>query len=190
MSLRVLVIPEDPTHNGYILKPLVHAILADLNRPRAKVTVLGNPRVQGYDDAYRTIIEDLPGLYAHMDCWLFMPDADRASATAMRDLEAQLERQGIRLLCCPAQPEVEIYACVANRQSLGATWQELRQHNRLKEDIFQPLLARHGHQDEAGGGRESLTRAALIRLPALYKLCPELAVLRDRLRVLLESLSQ
>lgn len=29
MSLRVLVIPEDPTHNGYILRPLTEMVLAD-----------------------------------------------------------------------------------------------------------------------------------------------------------------
>lgn len=29
MSVRVLVIPEDPTHNGYILKPLVEMVLAE-----------------------------------------------------------------------------------------------------------------------------------------------------------------
>ena len=28
MSIRVLVIPEDPSNNGYILKPLVDAMLA------------------------------------------------------------------------------------------------------------------------------------------------------------------
>ncbi|MFO1523674.1 MAG: hypothetical protein U1G05_16920 [Kiritimatiellia bacterium] len=38
MSFKVLVIPEDPTNNGYILKPLVQAILDDAGRPQARVT--------------------------------------------------------------------------------------------------------------------------------------------------------
>jgi hypothetical protein len=35
VSFKVLVIPEDPTNNGYILKPLVEAILADAGKPGA-----------------------------------------------------------------------------------------------------------------------------------------------------------
>ena len=49
MSFKVLVIPEDPTHNGYILKPLVESILTDAGKPNARVTVLTNSRLQGYD---------------------------------------------------------------------------------------------------------------------------------------------
>ena len=47
MSLRVLVIPEDPTHNGYILKPIAEMILADVGKPNAKVELLTNPRLTG-----------------------------------------------------------------------------------------------------------------------------------------------
>ena len=55
MSFKVLVIPEDPTHNGYLLKPLVERILGDTGKPNAKVTVLTNPRFQGYDQASKAI---------------------------------------------------------------------------------------------------------------------------------------
>ena len=53
MSFRVLVIPEDPTWNGYILKPLAKALLADAEKPAAKVTLLTNPRIRGYDQALK-----------------------------------------------------------------------------------------------------------------------------------------
>ena len=42
MSFRVLVIPEDPTLNGYILKPLAERLLEDAGKPNAKVKVLDN----------------------------------------------------------------------------------------------------------------------------------------------------
>ena len=82
MSFRVLVIPEDPTWNGYILTPLTKALLADAGKPKAVVKLLENPRLRGYAHALR----------------------------AIRD-------ESIPLLCCPAQPEVEIYACVGFRFS-------------------------------------------------------------------------
>ena len=44
MSFRVLVIPEDPTWNGYILKPLTKALLNDAGKPNAKVKQAGGGR--------------------------------------------------------------------------------------------------------------------------------------------------
>ena len=55
MSFKVLVIPEDHTHNGAILKPLVQAVLADAGKLAADVRVLDNPRVQGFEQAVAAI---------------------------------------------------------------------------------------------------------------------------------------
>ncbi len=71
MSFRVLVIPEDPTYNGYILRPLAETMLAEAGRPNARVTVLANPKLDGYDHAvqaiktlsnYRNLLEMCPEL--------------------------------------------------------------------------------------------------------------------------------
>jgi len=181
MSFRVLVIPEDPTQNGYILRPLVQAIVGDAGRPQARVVVLTNPRFQGYDHALRAIREDLPGRYGFWDLWLFFPDADRASPDAMGDLERALQVQGIRLLCCPAQPELEIYACAGFVCELGEPWDQARRNPKLKELVFAPLLQKRGDFRRAGQGRDLLIAEALQNLPRLYRLCPELKALRDRI---------
>ena len=184
MSVRVLVIPEDPTFNGHILAPLVRALVTDAGRPSARVQVLANPRVQGYVQARQVILNRLSGRYRWYDLWLFFPDADRANDDAMRKLEAELEAQEISLLCCPAQPEVEIYACAAFRRDLRdmkRTWADIRTDTRLKEDIFKPLLKKHGDPDLPGEGRERMTTQSVKNLPLLYRLCPELQVLRDRI---------
>ena len=49
MSFNVLVIPEDPTLNGHILKPLAERLLKDAGKPKARVKVLDKPRLRGYD---------------------------------------------------------------------------------------------------------------------------------------------
>jgi len=187
MSFRVLVIPEDPTHNGYLLKPVVEAVLADAGRPRARVTVLNNPRLEGYDHALRAIRDELPDRYGFWDLWVFIPDADRASVEAMANLEKELGEKGISLICSPAQPEVEIYACAAFRKEISLSWDDVRSHAAMKEEIFESLLEHHGDSRRAGAGRDLMVAASLANLPLLYQLCPELNVLRDRITNLLKS---
>ena len=181
MSFSVLVIPEDPQQNGHILRPLVQAIIRDVGRPRAKVKLLTQPRVRGYDQAVDAIRNKLTARYGFMDLWLFFPDADKASGEAMRRLEADVAREGVMLLCCAAQPEVEIYACAGFRNDMQEAWADVRQHPRMKEEVFDPLLARHGDSRRAGAGRELMIARSLRNLPLLYQLCPELRCLRVRI---------
>ncbi len=182
MSFKVLVVPEDPILNGHILKPLAGALLDDAGKPNAKVKVLDSPRVRGYDHAVRAIrSDDLHASYAFYDLWLFFPDADRAPSDAMDDLEARSRSRGVSLLCCPAQPEVEIYACAAFREELHQTWEDVRTHPRMKEEVFEPLLAKHGHPRRPGRGRDVMIAKSLRDLPRLLRLCPETKRLRDRI---------
>ena len=179
--MTVLVIAEDPVHNGHILKPLAQALLADAGRGSARVQIMGNPRIRGYAHALRTIRNELVGRYRWFDLWLFFPDADRGSRDAMERLEADLEAQGVSLLCCPAQPEVEIYACAAFRSDMTETWNEARRNPRMKEEVFQPLIDRHGDRRQPSASRRLMIKQSLRNLPLLLRLCPELKRLRDRI---------
>ena len=187
MSFDVLVIPEDPTLNGHILKPLAERLVQDAGKPNAKVKVLDKPRLRGYDQAVKAVSDTLPERYGFFDLFLFFPDADRAGAEAMDNLEADLDAQGITLFCCRAQPEVEIYACVAFRDQLPTTWEDARAHPRLKEEVFEPLRSRLEFRRRApGGGRKSMIEQSLQNLPLLYRLCPETEQLRDRIAELVQ----
>lgn len=181
VSVRVLVIPEDPTHNGYILKPLVEMVLADVGKSTAKVTLLTNPRLRGYDQALAAIRNELASKYGFFDLWLFFPDADRATAASMQALEDDLAAEGVNLLCCSAIPEVEIYACVAYSKTVDLSWAEVRAHARMKEEIFAPLLNRHGDPRRPGGGRREMTGRSIANRNRFFALCPEVEELRDRI---------
>ena len=181
MSVRVLVIPEDPTYNGYILKPVTEMVLTDAGKPSAKVVVLTSPKLGGYDQAVTAVRDQLASRYGFMDLWLFFPDADRASANAMADLEATLRQQDVNLLCCPAEPEVEVYASVAYRDEIGMDWRtEVRTHGQFKERVFAPLLAKHGDPRAPGGGRGRMTEESIRSRSRFFRLCPEIRRLRDR----------
>ena len=187
MSFSVLVIPEDPQQNGHILRPLAQAIMRDVGRPSAKVKLLTQPRVRGYDHAVRTIRDALQASYGFMDLWLFFPDADRAGRDAMRNLESHVAAERVTLLCCAAQPEVEIYACAGFRNEVQEAWEHVRRHPRMKEEVFDPLLARHGDAGRPGAGIDLMIDRSLGNLPLLYRLCPELRCLRNRIVTLLQD---
>lgn len=185
MSLRLLVIPEDPTHNGYILKPLVERMLAEVGKPNARVVLLTNPKLGGYEHAVAAIKEELADRYGHFDLWLFLPDADQG--TDFDALEAAMQRKGVHLLCCAARPEVEAWLLAGHREKLGIKWSEVATHPYLKEAVFQPFLKEHGEPRSAGEGRESLMRETLANYRGLLEVCPELRQLEAKLRKALES---
>lgn len=187
MSFKVLVIPEDPTYNGAILKPIISSIVANAGKPRARVHVLTDPHLGGYDHAMRAIKGQLIDKYCYWDLWIFMPDADRATPAAMQALEADLSARDVRLLCCPAEPEAEIYACAAYRGDISLEWKQARQHPQFKEIVFEPLLATYGDVRRAGGGRDLMVAESLKNLPLLLQLCPELEVLRNRIAALIQN---
>jgi hypothetical protein len=188
LSFRVLVVPEDPTHDRYILKPLVEALLADVGKPRAKVDVLANPRIQGYEHAKRLLLERLLDQYSHRDLLLFLPDSDLHDRTAeFEHLEREASKRGARLVCCAAVPEIEIWLLAGHAGQLGMEWAKARAHPHLKESVFDPFLAEHGDPRRPGGGRDLLMNATLRNLPALLNRCQELEAMRRHLATIVTS---
>jgi hypothetical protein len=183
VSFRVLVIPEDPTYNGYILQPIVERMLTELGKPNAHVKILTDPKVNGYPDAVNAIRGDLIERYRYLfNLWLFLPDADRAGN--LEPLESALGEQGVHLLCCAAVPEVEIWLLAGHRDKLPLPWADVRKHPHLKEDVFEPFLRRYGDAG-ASGGRKRLTLETLANYRGLVSVCEELGQLENRLRTFL-----
>ncbi len=187
MSFRALVVPEDPTNDRYILKPLVEALLADVGKPRAKVEVLANPRIQGYEPAKQLLLERLILQYSRRDLLLFLSDSDlRDRSAEFAHLEREASERGACLPCCAAIPEVEVWLLAGHADRLGMSWSEARSNVRLKESVFEPFLGLHGDPRRAGGGRDVLMRTTLQSLPALYSRCTELQDLRRRLESIVQ----
>ena len=160
-------------------------MLSELGKPNARVTVLTNPKLNGYPHAVSAVRGDLADRYGHLDLWLFLPDGDRAAGLAA--LEEEMAHRGIHLICCAAQPEIEAWLLAGFRDELGVAWPELRQHPRLKEEVFEPFLSQFGDARSPGGGRERLMRQTLGNYRGLLSVCPELADLENRLRAFLSQ---
>lgn len=190
MSLKVLVIPEDPTNNGYMLKPLAGRLMEACGKPNAKVIVLTNPRAQGYEHVRELIRGEIVERYAHFDLLLFLPDADgKDRADAFRAMEQGALNRGVRLLCCAAVQEVEAWLLAGHVNKLDRPWSEVRQDVSVKERVFEGFLAQHGDPRRAGGGRDLLMEETLRNYGGLIQRCPELAELQERIASAIERVS-
>lgn len=185
MSLKVLVVPEDPTYNGYILNPLVSRIMRECGKPNAKVTVLNNPRTTGYEDAKALLLNRILEAYSHFQLILFLPDAnDKDKAKEFEALECTATETGVRLVCCAAIPEIEVWLLAGHVEKLNRTWAEVRAEPNVKESVFEPFLAEYGDSRRASGGRDLLMDETLRNYRGLLARCPELAELEARIRAI------
>jgi hypothetical protein len=99
LSCRVLIIPEDPTNDQHILRPLVVRLLKECGKGNAKVVILRNPAVSGFEDACGKLPE-IRKAFGHFDLLVFLPDADGKDRSQRF---AQFEAEpGPKLLCCAA----------------------------------------------------------------------------------------
>jgi hypothetical protein len=183
LSYRVVVVSEDPTNNGYILSPVVAAILSACGKPRARVSVLANPRTQGYEHAKALLKDELIERYRHVDLLLFLPDADgKDRAREFAALEEQARVNGTRLICCAAREELEAWLLAGHLDKLDIPWSQVRGDSSVKETVFGPFLERFGDARQPGNGRETLMRSTLKNYDGLKARCPEIAELEVRIK--------
>jgi hypothetical protein len=173
----VLVIPEDPTYNGYILEPLVTRLMADCGKGNANIKILTNPKVSGFEDA-RQKIPNIAQRYSHFDLLLFMVDNDGQNRTPSLD---HIESTVPRLIGCAAVEEIEAWLLAGHIEKLGRSWSIVRSDTSVKENIFGPFLDKFGNMRRAGGGRDLLMQETLSNYSGLLERCPELATLRDKI---------
>jgi len=181
LSCRVLVIPEDPTLNGYILNPLVSRLAAACGKDNAEVRILTNPKVSGFEHAcgrMPQIVEQ----WKHFDLLLFLPDADGKDRSAIfARLEREAADQGACLICCAAIQEIEVWLLAGHVTKLGRSWSKIREDASVKESVFAPFLCTHGDARRPGGGRDLLMKETLANYQGLLQRCPELAELQTRI---------
>ena len=181
MSCNVLVIPEDPTYNGYILRPLVSRLLQECGKANAGVKVLTDPKVSGFEHACGSM-PDIVERYQHFHLLLFLPDADgKDRAGKFAKLESEAGKAGSKMICCAAVQEVESWLLAGHMNKLPRSWAEIRADVSVKENVFVPFLRKHGEPGQPGGGREALMRATLANYRGLLERCPELAGLQRRI---------
>lgn len=189
--MRVLVVPEDPVKDRYILKPVVEQIFDDLGRPKARIDVLENPRLQGVAEALSpkalTDIVQSPR-YRMIDLFLVLVDRDGDAAGRPRVATAREGEHPDRLFVCLAIEEVEVWMLALHRDAIKAPWRQVRAEHHPKEAFAEPFLEEHAPRGNPGRGR-AWAMHALDRKSwrVLLDLCPELVELKEKIASVLAS---
>ena len=181
--MKVLVIPEDPTLDQHILKPVVQRIFRDLNR-KANVYVLQDPRLGSVSEALdKGKIGEILERHQMMDLFLLIVDRDgvRERQSRVDTRIAQAEEAGKAMLGCMAVEEVEVWALALHRSEVGGSWDDVRSEVHPKETYFDPLIKRKNWLESLGRGRAAAMRTLAGNWRALKSRCPELQRLEDEI---------
>lgn len=178
--MKILVVPEDQTQDGFIAKPVIEAILADLSIP-GRVDVLPEPRLRGAGDALdpdvvRAIVVDNP--MTDLFVLVVDRDCDRQGHT-VKAAARESEHPG-KLVACVAIQELEVWMLALHRDSVDGRWQDIREECDPKEKWAEPLLKRLGTSGP-GAGRKKAMQALKGRLQSLLTLCDELSELKTKI---------
>jgi hypothetical protein len=179
-AVKVMVIPEDPALDQYVLKPIVERMFEDLGR-HARIQVLTTPRLRGVAQALdRDVLARIVAQYRDFKVFLLMVDRDavesRAALAAVREAE-----HPARLFVCLAIEEVEVWMLALHRERLGVPWREVRADRDPKERFAEPLLRELAPRMALGGGRpRAMEMLGQKEWRSLLQLCPELDELRTR----------
>lgn len=186
MSYKVLIVPEDPTYNGSILQPLIERMMRELGKANAKIVVLTNPKLCGFEHA-KGEIEAVCKRYPHYDLILFLPDRDGklGREESLTKLTEKLQAKGIPFIAIAAHQEVEVWLLAGHKTKIAGNWQQIREDVSVKENIFKPFIDEHGDEGPSGG-RERLMKDTLKNFRGLLQSCPELKELMESIRIILE----
>ncbi|WP_434391302.1 hypothetical protein [Melittangium boletus] len=183
--MKVLVIPEDPSLDQYILKPIVERLLADLGK-HARVQILSRPRLRGVDQALDAdTIADIVRTYPMVDLFLILVDRD--GHPKRQDRATALESAHHGLFVCLAIEELEVWMLAAHRDSLSAPWSEIRREPHPKERYAHPFLAEQAPKLDPGQGRAWAMRALAGKWQGVLRACEELETLKQRLHAWIQS---
>lgn len=183
--MKVLVIPEDPRLDQYILKPVVERIFADL-RKSPRVTVLSKPRLRGIAEALNPdILADIVATYPMNELFLVLVDRDGQEGRSAVANAREMEHSG-RLFVCLAVEEIEVWMLAIHADRLDVPWREVRGEVHPKERFAAPFLRDHAPALDPGRGRAWAMREIGGQWRGVLERCPELKDLKRRIETWLD----
>jgi hypothetical protein len=179
MSKRVLVIPEDPTLDQYVLQPVIAAACRHIGFEQARVRVLTDPAFKGVSQALDPeLLQEVVERYPMVDLFLLCVDRDglagrdESVAEKCERMDAYL-KPGQTFAGRTAEQELEVW-CVAASLPKGWRMADVRAEPHSKERFFEPLVSSLKLDDSPGAGREILGRKAAKKYSSIRKRCVEL----------------
>ena len=180
MSFKVLVIPEDFTHDEHILKPLVERVLTDCGRI-ATVEVCRDPNFQGVHAALdlNKLRSKVVDRYPMVDLFVLFVDRDGDAGRKTRTdsiestLSAELLAKRKRFLAEVAWQETEIFVLAGHDLPTQWRWQDVRADADVKNTFFKELVTLRGTGKQPHEGRKKLMAEAITNWQRIKSRCPE-----------------
>lgn len=184
--MNVLIVPEDPTYDQHILKPVFIRLFRHIGSAGNRVSVCQNPNLQGVGNALqletmRDVVEKYNGM---IDVFVLCVDRDCDEGRRVRldNLETAL---GPNFFAVEASQAVETWALAGQQLPPSWRWQSIRSERHVKEQYFDRWVERRGLSNDPSGGRKLLGRESASDFSALIQKCPELNEVAERLRAYL-----
>lgn len=179
--MRVLIVPEDPVNDGYILRPVVGWLFEELGK-QARIAVLQDPRMRGVDEALsKDALQAVVNRYPMVDLFLVLVDRDGDEGRENRGAAREAENPR-RLYVCLGVEEIEVWMLALHLQKVPASWAEVRAEPNPKERFAEPFLKSHAPRGSIGRGRAWAMRELDRRqFGALLARCPELRDLKGKI---------
>lgn len=189
MSLRIQLAFEDHTHDQYLVRPVVEALLKDAGLARSQVRAITDPRIRGVEDLRANACMILARYGPISDVVIFAIDADRQDGCeGRRDRKALFEAT---LAACEsdsenyvvvvAHQELEVWALWGSRAELGAPWKTVRAEQHPKEVYLDKLLTQADLRAPGKGRGRLIEKSLASGWTSLKQGCPELAVFETEL---------
>lgn len=179
--MKVLIVPEDPTLDQYILKPIVERLCTTRGFP-ARVDVLRDPHLRGVDQALdKEVVAGIVRDNPMVDLFILMVDRDCDRLGNTTKAAARLEEHRGRLLACLAWQEVEVWMLALHRKQLPVPWSTVRDECDPKEAYADPFITAQGWSTEVGRGRKKAMRELGAGWQGLLQVCPELRDLHEEI---------
>jgi hypothetical protein len=193
--MNILIIPEDFRNDQYILEPIIRSMLAELNRPRAKIRVCRDPLLGGVAQAlkWERIFEIIERYKGMVDLFLLCVDRDgeEGRRQALDKLENEAKNilpNNKKFLAENAWQEVEVWVLAGHTLPKKWVWKGIRQETNPKEVYFLPFAQQRGLLNEPGGGRKTLALEAAKQYKQIRQHCREDVLnLENRIRQFLNS---
>lgn len=192
--MNVLVIPENQTHDQFILLPIINSLMAAAGKPRAKVRVCAKPAPNGIG---QVLTQEFIGRVIQQNPLvnLFLLIVDRDGIESRREsltfLESEFNRifaPGSRtLLAENAWQEVEVWGLSAVQPHDDWVWADIRSELNPKETYFEVWARNAGVDQGPAGGRVELGKTAGKQYKRVRALCPEVADLEARIKAWIDQ---
>ena len=173
--MNVLIIPEHPANDQFILKPLFERLFRSFDR-RARVQICNDPVLGNVQEALKSErIEEIVERYrAMVQIFVLCVDRDGEEGRRQRLNEIENEFDGDRsFLAENAWEEIETWLLAGLDLPEDWRWADVRGAVHVKEAYFEPLASMRSVADGPGGGRKVLGEEAARQVHRIRQMCRE-----------------